>query len=1795
MSKITVKRMAAIMLLCALMIGGTAAADINAGLVAYYCFDDPANLGKDCSPNGNDGTKEGEVTAAAGLIGGAASFGGYFTPGAIHIPNSSSLQFTNDATISFAVNLTGFDGMDAWGNYANYGAHSAIAKSHDRVGFAINVGGNEAGLGTGVASYEWSGAGNSVASDTWPYETGQWRHFAYVFSNSSHTAKLYANGNLVFTLDTFNQSFDSANTQDLYLGKFSDMWFPLNGQLDEVRIYNRALTEPEILQLPNVSQPPGLSCTTNTPGLPLDSSACFYDAADNWKNAILKQTGIVVAQASLAGNEGGFCAGNLLWLDPAGRPISDWAGLFGGLNTTRFDVYAERADGTTRLLGSLPASRSQFGVNVTADQTFPMSGPQAIATFTAAPSSGTAPYTYAWSEVLDYLFGYGDNDWGSAASATIELPAYGEKYPSYPARWGARNSLHLINLRVTDSAGQVSTVQCLAAVTGPHLNGNPALSGSGSQLVRGVDVASGNYHLSATDLSVSGKGPDFVLTRAYNSNVKGYGAWTYNLDLRLYFAWHSMGREIVVGPREDGRVQHYYRELDNTWRALNPGNFDELKQEADGSFTLYTQGNLLYRFADPQGVGAGRLEAIADRDNNVLRFSHDTANHIISALDASARPYTITRDASGRITRVSDFTGRSFAYILNADGMISSAVDPKGQSTTYNYTTGSARADRLKLVSITDPRGHLQTTIAYDASNPSTGKVMTVTDGAGSAWSYQYGTDAGRQVTLITRPVVNGVNNNLAFVLDDARTRVLERLDSVNAGDYRSRTAFKPTTSRTRIPEAALPVETYRPSNALTTKAYSDDGKGNPIRITDALSRQTAATWGAVAGQSNLTPLASLQRPGVATPTQYATFTPSGKAQTITDPLGQTTQRSYDATGLLTQTINARGLTTGITYDAQGRPVRITDALGNYTETTYDPAGLGRRISERDARGQVTRYTYDANGNLLTTTNPAGGVTTNTYDAADNLITTTDPRGNTTTYVYDAISRKVEERYTIGGQQGVRSFMYDAMGRLAQVTNENGHHNDTRFDARGKVLQEIDPLSQTITYTYDANGNVLTVTDAEGRVITNAYDALDRKTRVTDALGNYEEYTYNDQGLLASRRDALGQVTQYAYDALGQMTSVIDPDGAETRAAYDANGNLASTTDRQGQTTAYTYDELDRLTLLTDAIGRQWSFTYDANGNRLTRTLPSGQTISYAYDNLDRVTAVTYPGGPTVTYTYDANGNRLTMTDANGTTRYTYDERNRLTAVTDAFGNPVAYGYDPAGQLQQLTYPGNRTVAYSHDAAGRLAGLTDWLGHTTGYTRDRTGAVTAIQYGNGARVTKGYDAVGRLTSLINRSGSGAVISSHTLTLDGLGNPLSSTGDLPVVPSNLGRSADLLYDASNRLTSVNGAAITHDEDGRTTADASGSAAIQYAYNAQDLITSVTAGGVITDRYTYDGDGRRVARTSGTPTTRYVLDPTGGDLYSLLAETDGSNNPLRYYVYGDGLVSQITGSSHRYYHFDQTGNTLALTNDSGAVTDKYAYEPFGIATAQGSSYNPFRFVGKYGVMDDGNGLNQMRARYYRPDLARFVSLDSLYGGVADPMSLNRYAYVSGNPMVGVDPSGKACTGVGSTTDSPCTQSINATTMQMTFVDESFKLYDNVAGINIFNAEAKLGVKGDYVYAKANASLFTQIDGEWIEIKLPSADLRGCGSLHTPDSIFLDFKIEICAGAATPSGPTLLIKMVGNGILGLGFSGDAGPVAIKVQAGFNIDPLMNTKPVKQYFNFEKWLKSAPDISSIRAAFGF
>ena len=116
----------------------------------------------------------------------------------------------------------------------------------------------------------------------------------------------------------------------------------------------------------------------------------------------------------------------------------------------------------------------------------------------------------------------------------------------------------------------------------------------------------------------------------------------------------------------------------------------------------------------------------------------------------------------------------------------------------------------------------------------------------------------------------------------------------------------------------------------------------------------------------------------------------------------------------------------------------------------------------------------------------------------------------------------------------------------------------------------------------------------------------------------------------------------------------------------------------------------------------------------------------------------------------------------------------------------------------------------------------------------------------------------------------------------------------------------------------------------------------------------------------------------------------------------------------MISKITPSNQAYfYHFDGLGSTVAMSDSTGAIVNKYAYDEYGnLLNSQEAVPNPFRYVGQSGVMDDGNGLLYMRARYYDSDLGRFIGEDPVWYSSTES---NFYMYVANNPINHIDPSG------------------------------------------------------------------------------------------------------------------------------------------------------------------------------------
>ncbi len=125
-------------------------------------------------------------------------------------------------------------------------------------------------------------------------------------------------------------------------------------------------------------------------------------------------------------------------------------------------------------------------------------------------------------------------------------------------------------------------------------------------------------------------------------------------------------------------------------------------------------------------------------------------------------------------------------------------------------------------------------------------------------------------------------------------------------------------------------------------------------------------------------------------------------------------------------------------------------------------------------------------------------------------------------------------------------------------------------------------------------------------------------------------------------------------------------------------------------------------------------------------------------------------------------------------------------------------------------------------------------------------------------------------------------------------------------------------------------------------------------------------------------------------------------------------LRSLNIDEPFIRQST--STEYYHTDALGSAFVLTDSTGAVQTTYSYEPFGKTYQAGQpSNNPFQYTGRE---NDGTGLYYYRARYYSPELQRFISEDPI--GFAG--GINFYSYVGNNPVNLIDPYGLYVGGIG-----------------------------------------------------------------------------------------------------------------------------------------------------------------------------
>lgn len=783
------------------------------------------------------------------------------------------------------------------------------------------------------------------------------------------------------------------------------------------------------------------------------------------------------------------------------------------------------------------------------------------------------------------------------------------------------------------------------------------------------------------------------------------------------------------------------------------------------------------------------------------------------------------------------------------------------------------------------------------------------------------------------------------------------------------------------------------------------------------------------------------------------------------------TSYGYDAQHRLTSITDPRGNTTGITYHGTSRRVAsVVRATGPTTTFTYlssleecadEAAAVGetrvdgprsdvadatvqcfdehdRQVAAVDAKGhrRTSEYTSNSNLTVLNESGVAGGPATGFTWQQDNLVGVELPTGGVASMDYDDVQSNPHL------PTGVRDFATDEADDPTWAYD---------YDESGNLFRAHNP-GEGITFRYCYNGD----------------GTVDRIAPPPHDPGLPED---DDTSTSLCRGHAQGNDTLFGYNANGELTRVDPPGSRGTETfTYDALSRVATRRDGRGVTETYTYDAVDRVVridydapvggLSTTSDGevgtmelippddedakRVWiTFTYDTNGNLTARSDSTGND-TFSYDALNRMSRES-PKAPSAntTYTYDPAGNvtQIRASDQPAAVRYAYDAVNLVSRVTDQKDRTTTFDYDDKGNRTVTAYPNGVTQESRYDDAGRMACTYAYTGSPPAgqddcpqasttllelrdYSHERVGVDTnrleSETDRTGATTTYDYDAISRLTAAATTDTAGASLRSHAYTYDDQGN---LTREEVTGSQATDETRSQAYDLDNTLCWA--AAGAHTPDCATTP----AGAETFAYDATGAMTArrdMTVGYSLrghTVRITPPGMPDIAMTYSGATQDRRI---TAGDLRmgydqtGLSAQGPNNGSSQVWFPRDDSgrLVGMLGASSDAgdvYYLFDRLGSVIATTNMSGAIVERYAYEPYGEQiNPRAGDPNPFRYVSGY--HDTTTGMIKFGQRYYMPDLARWTQPDPELGNPTDPMTLNPYVYVGCDPINLIDPSGR-----------------------------------------------------------------------------------------------------------------------------------------------------------------------------------
>lgn len=867
--------------------------------------------------------------------------------------------------------------------------------------------------------------------------------------------------------------------------------------------------------------------------------------------------------------------------------------------------------------------------------------------------------------------------------------------------------------------------------------------------------------------------------------------------------------------------------------------------------------------------------------------------------------------------------------------------------------------------------------------------------------------------------------------------RSSSQLDSVRDADGNSLEVLRSTVigGGTRV--------RFTPTEGPATLVHDDDGDGWADRIT-------------IEGDSREVTLG---------------YTGEGMLTSMVDRFGVSHSYGYDASGRLvsdgyagrpSQMLASTDRTVTLTT-AQGRPVTYSTMADGSTVARTRTDGVGLEIiNSRDA--DETERTEFPDGTTTRTVfrpDPLHGAAVRV--AIESEIVTPSGRSMRSLLQHDVTlsDRRLETRTTTAtvaeGTPAEATIVQELFANpdgtaTYRATSAEGRVGEMDVDERGQMTELRRPGRHPVRYSYDTYGRVreirqgpvgaervltldrsalpsdtfepVTVTDATGQTVTTSFDRIGRSSNVTDAAGTvgmtYDDaartrtvqppgrgahtFRYDDRGMLETYEPpGVGGATSSAfeYDEDGVPLRSMLPDGVTVATSVDdafrplGTSVMAGSAADRATSVGTTYDaqgHVDRMSWQQSGANAFIEPAFD--GTLLDSLRTTGETttqVDFTYDGAFRVEGIDVSaGGTTVAALYEfdldglpdavrVDGERFVIGREADGDRTTFHVRGtRTNSTIDDFGSMVS---------ETVTWPAGGSLGWDlvHDRGGRISERTEVGG---------TGEVWEMS----------YDGSGRLAS-VDVDG----VERYAYTYDANGNRIG--WDLP---TGACASGCVTIDDQDRLMRHGSITFDYDDRGRRTSRTVGGSTTTYDYDPFGNLRGVDLPDGTEVRYVVDALGRRIAReVDGTRTHGWVY----GTGLSPLGQLDASGRLEVAYIYVTkswvpDLAVHRDGTLYRIVH-DAVGSVRAVVNaTTGAVVQEYTYSPYGVieSATETEDVVPFRFAG--GLADGATGLVRFGARDYDPEVGRWTAKDPI--GFAGGDS-NLYAYVAGDPINGIDPTG------------------------------------------------------------------------------------------------------------------------------------------------------------------------------------